>query len=271
MLLSLAASLAMPPASPLLLAALGGLLAARGRRRAGVACALAGGLTLAVLSAPAVADALRSRLERLYPPVAVASLPAADAILVLGGGVEPAIPPRVLPDLGGAADRLWLAARLYRGGKAPVVLVAGGAPVTRDPQRPESDAMAWVLRALGVPRAAILRESTSRDTAENCRNAAEILAERAARRVLLVTSALHMPRALATCRSAGIRAWAAPTDHRVTERGTTVLDWVPAASGLASSESALREMLGYLVYRLRGDIAPPARRARPPSPDTPAL
>ena len=71
--------------------------------------------------------------------------------------------------------------------------------------------------------------------------------------VLLVTSALHMHRALATFRVAGIKALPAPTDFEVIEREAwTVLDWLPDAAALEGSTRAIREYLGLVVYQLRG-------------------
>ncbi len=62
-----------------------------------------------------------------YSPVAVAETPTADAIVALGGAVEGPAPPRIALDLSDAADRVLHAARLYRAGKAPVVVISGGA------------------------------------------------------------------------------------------------------------------------------------------------
>ena len=78
-------------------------------------------------STPIFADYLGLTLEGQYPPVAVEETPTADVIVVLGGAVAGAAPPRITVDLSAAADRVLHAARLYRAGKAPVVLISGGA------------------------------------------------------------------------------------------------------------------------------------------------
>jgi len=96
------------------------------RRGWGLSLVVAGIAVLWVPSTPFVSDALRRSLEARHPPVAADSLPSAGAIVVLGGAVSAPRPPRVYPDLNDAADRVWHAARLYRAGKAPLIIASGG-------------------------------------------------------------------------------------------------------------------------------------------------
>jgi len=126
---------------------------------------------------------IRSLLER---PLRVAhAFQPLEAIVVLGapvhrdGGLS-----RVL------AERVEAAARLFRGGGAPVVVVTGG--VTNGAPRSEAAAMAEALVAEGVPEAAIVVEDRARTTDENARYTARVIA---ARRVWLVTHPFHARRA----------------------------------------------------------------------------
>lgn len=246
-------ALALPLGSAALLAA--AALAALLIRRTGLAAALlmAGALWVGVWATPAVADWLCGTLEQRFPPVAAASLPQADAIVVLGGGMEVAYPPRLHPDLNAGADRVWHAARLYHAGRAPRVVVSGGGLPWRRAMQSEAQAMQALLERLGVPPEAILREGASSNTRDNARESARLLARHGLGSVLLVTSAQHMPRALASFRAAGVEAVAAATDHEVVEAGPrTLLHYLPSAAALECSSRALKEHLGLLVYRLRG-------------------
>ncbi len=204
-------------------------------------------------SLPVVSDWVRLSLEARYPPAGVESLPTAGAILVLGGAMQGAAPAHPYPNLGAAADRVWHAARLYHAGKAPLIVASGGRlSWARDPD-PEADAMVQFLTALGVPQESLVAERHSRTTFENARETRPLLAARGIDEVLLVTSALHMQRAEATLRAAGIRVIAAPTDHEVlTGFAPTLLDYLPDAGALEGSSRALKEYLGLWVYRLRG-------------------
>ena len=108
------------------------------------------------------------------------------------------------------------------------------------------------LADLGVPPEAILLEGRSRNTRENALYTAEILSAEGIDRVLLVTSALHMPRALATFRAAGIDAEPAPTDFEVMPEPAHLMRWLPDAEALSDSTRALKEYVGWWVYRWRG-------------------
>ena len=116
--------------------------------------------------------------------------------------------------------------------------------------------MQSLLEEWGVPDASILAEAASRNTYENAMLTRQVLAERGLHRVLLVTSALHMPRALATFTSAGIDAVPAPTDFTVTYREhRTVIDFLPDAKALSRTTEAIKEYVGYAYYRWQGWIA----------------
>jgi uncharacterized SAM-binding protein YcdF (DUF218 family) len=227
------------------------------RRWAGLArlFLLAGIVVLWIGSAPLFADYLVLTLESRFPPLAVEATPTADAIVVLGGGVAGPDPPRLTVDLSDAADRLLHAARLYRAGKAPVVLLSGGAIPWLGADTPEAEAMQSLIEEWGVPVASILLEKKSRNTHENAVFTKRLLAEHGLHRILLVTSALHMPRALATFKAAGIDAIPAPTDFTVTYRNhRTVIDFLPEAAALAHTTDAIKEYIGYAYYRSRGWI-----------------
>ncbi len=80
-----------------------------------------------------------------------------------------------MPDMGSAADRVWLAARLYKAGKAPLVLVSGGGDRAVYATS-EAQAMRELLLDMGVPDAALVLEEDSRNTRENAVFSARVLA-----------------------------------------------------------------------------------------------
>ena len=197
---------------------------------------------------------LRASLERQVPQKAAADYRAVAAIITLGGGVNGDRPGwRDGPDLSSAADRVWFAARLYHAGRAPLVILAGGIALDNASPEPEADAMATFIEDLGVPASALLLERDSRTTWENAVNANQLLHERHIEKALLVTSALHMPRAMATFSKQGIAIIPAPTDFEaVPPSGSWLLRWLPDVDALEGSSRALKEYLGLWVYRLRG-------------------
>lgn len=223
-------------------------------RRPGLGTGL---LALAVIwsgmwSLPAVSDVLRLSLEGRFANQPVADLPAADAIVVLGGGISAVPADWPYPDLGRSADRIWHAARIYHAGKAPLVVIAGGRRTWLGNRTSEAEAMRAFLADLNVPSKVVLMESRSASTRENAVFTAELLRARGIDRVLLVTSALHMQRAVATFRAVGMDAVPAATDFEVIPEPNHVLRWLPDAAALAASTRALAEYLGLWVYRWRG-------------------
>jgi uncharacterized SAM-binding protein YcdF (DUF218 family) len=244
--------LAYPLGFSIVVAVLALVLLIAGRRRSGLLALSAGILWLGLWSIPIVSDALRLSLEGRFGREPVGALPAADAVLVLGGGIRGGPPDWPDPDLGRASDRVWHAARIYHAGKAARVIVSGGSMPWAGDRRSEADAMLRFLADLGVPPDAILLEGRSRNTRENALFTAEILGAEGIERVLLVTSALHMPRALATFRAAGIDAVPAPTDFEVMSEPAHFIRWLPDAEALSDSTRALKEYVGWWLYRWRG-------------------
>lgn len=225
-----------------------------GLRRTAASALVVALAVLYVASMPVVADWMYATLESQYPARQVATLPQADVAIVLGGAIGPALPPRVAVDLTEASDRVFHAAHLFLAGKVGHVVVSGGNLPWLTSAVPEADSMAALLVELGVPRSAIVLESKSRNTHENAVNCAAILDANGWRIVLLVTSSVHMPRALAAFRRSGIDAVPATTDVRVvgSVRTTSPLDVLPDAAALARTTEAIKEWLGLVAYRIRG-------------------
>jgi uncharacterized SAM-binding protein YcdF (DUF218 family) len=256
LLTKIATQLVYPLTVVIALALLGLALLAFGRRRSAVV-ALA--LSLAILwsaSTPVVAFLLNEPLETAYAPVRPEDAQPAEAIVLLGGAVTPAFPPRDWVDLNDAVDRIVHAARLYRAGKAPVVVPTGGGVYPFEVAQRPGDVMADLLVEWGVPRDAILVERESRNTYENAIFTKRVLdAHGISGPILLVTSAAHMWRSMLLFESAGMQPIAAPTDFELGRlRWTDAFSWLPDAGALRATHGALKEYLGVFVDRRRGRI-----------------
>jgi uncharacterized SAM-binding protein YcdF (DUF218 family) len=190
-------------------------------------------------------------------------IPQAEAIVVLGGGVKPAVYPRDFPDLAEEGDRILYGYRLYQQKKAPLIIVSGGRIEWKGSGESESKDMATILETLGVPSSKILQDPTSLNTYENAVNVRKILEEKKIKKVLLVTSAMHIPRSLLIFKKQGINAIAAPCDFLVTEQdlkeqnATTeaiLLNILPDSGRLTMTTKAIKEYIGLLIYKLKGWI-----------------
>jgi len=224
------------------------------RKRLALRLLIASILTLVVFSTAFVPNLLVRSLEDPYRDAGVDVTPA-QAIVVLGGTLRMPSPRHRLTALIDSTDRLLEAFRLYRAGKAPLVFCSGGNNPLGGPagQLPESTWMARLLEEWSVPATAIQVESGSINTRENALLSYRALAPRGIRRIILVTSAMHMTRAAAAFRKAGFEVLAVPADFRTGWGDAPLLSrFLPAPDNLRNAEEALREWLGILVYRLRG-------------------
>jgi uncharacterized SAM-binding protein YcdF (DUF218 family) len=185
-------------------------------------------------------------------------IPQAEAIVVLGGGTRPRIVPRPWYEVNEAGDRILYGAILYKQGKAPLLVVTGGrAEWLGEGGNPESEDMAAIAEALGVPSSAIIQESQSFNTRDNAVNTKEILNKRGINKILLVTSALHMPRSMEIFRKVGVESIAVPTDFLSVQNENSkglaaILDLLPSVDALKNTTNAIKEYIGLLVYQLAG-------------------
>jgi uncharacterized SAM-binding protein YcdF (DUF218 family) len=212
-------------------------------------------LLLWLAATPWLSRGLQSLLEHRAGEASAESLPHADAIVVLGGTLSPPDKNGGSINLSSAADRLVYAARLYALGKASVILISGGQS-GGEARDAESVHAAALLAGWGVPASAMLTETESTDTYENAVYSKLMLDQHGLKSVLLVTSAMHMPRALATFKSAGISATPAPTDFEAAGPAPSgLVAWIPSPEALDVTTRALKEFVGWLVYRNRGWIS----------------
>ncbi|MDP3357539.1 MAG: YdcF family protein [Polaromonas sp.] len=243
-------TLLLPPAAPLLLVLLGLVLAIR-KKATGLTLAFLGSALLWLLSCHAVAVWLALNLLPQQTALSLAALKTsgAQAIVVLGGGVQPAAPEYGEPQASAAAAmRLRYGARLARQSGLPVAFAGGlgwGAAQTQTLSEGEVARRA-ALQDYGLTLKWI--DSQSRDTAENARLLRPLLLKDGVQRIVLVTNATHMPRSVRAFEAAGFTVTAAPMGFTLPSRNG-VLEWLPSADGLEASRAALKEWLGLLAQR----------------------
>lgn len=237
--------LILPPGGPMLLLLLG-LLWIRHPRRA-LLIAGTGLLLLYLSSTTLVADTLFGVLESPYDALSEIP-PGAEAIVVLGAGRNYST-----PEFGGDTvnaswlERLRYAAILQRRSGLPL-LVSGGSPPAESPS--VAELAAPVLEGeLGVPVA--WYETRSRNTYENALYSQQLLEREGISRVIVVTHAGHMPRAMWAFQRVGLTAWAAPTAFESTGAAPSLISrLIPKAEAMLATRLALHELIGALWYRL---------------------
>ena len=248
LLSKLVTALISPFGSALLVALLALLCAVRSRRRLAFGLGAGAVAWVWLWATPVVGKSLRMHLESGFPPLRVEALPAAAVAVVLGGAIAAPGDGRPYAQLHEGSSRVWQAARLYHAGKAPLLLLSGGGRAASTATS-EAQAMAMLLGDLGVPGAAQVLEEDSRNTAQNAAFSAALLKQRSIQRVLLVTSAMHMARAMAEFEAAGLAVVPVAVDHGGSLAWDDWAAWMPNAGSLDESGRAIKEALGRCLPR----------------------
>ena len=200
---------------------------------------------------PIVGAFLGLHLEKDYPVQLAEDMPKADAIVLLGGGVW-GVTNYPYANLSEGADRAWHAARLWRAGKAPIIIPSNVNAELCDIK---------LLVDLGIPREAVVLENKAVNTEENARFVREILTQRrkgaedaGKSKILLVTSAYHMKRSLYMFQKYApeIECVPAATDYQVLPWKSEPFKWrsiLPDIGAFARNNAFIHEYIGYYGYK----------------------
>ena len=232
---------------------LAGLLCLRLQPKWGVRLGWSGLGLLLILGWEPLPDAMLRRLENQFPPLApTESLAGFSGIVVLGGALEPAYvwtnPGQSA--LNDAAERMTEVLPLLRQQPALSVLFTGGEGELFGSGLSEADRATLFFTQQGIAPARLLFESASRTSYENAQLSKSVPGVNPAQPWLLMTSAWHMPRAMAAFEKAGWNVTAYPVDFRT---GTqTPWSQYNMDVGAKKWKIALHEIVGQLAYRLTG-------------------
>ena len=252
----------------MLLVIVGGVLLGRGRRKSGFGFLCAAIAWFWIWSMPIMYRWMGCSLEGEWPVVRAEDAPKADAIVILGGGMgaNPLIYPYA--EMYASADRVWHAARLYKAGKAPLVIPSGSG---------DRESTVPLLRDLGVPESAVIVEDKARNTEENAKFVEKLLtaplpppnsqlqtpnsqlpthnSQLPTKKILLVTSAWHMRRSVLMYKkyAPNLEIIPAATDYEATVTTTHPFrfrDIWPDPNSFLASTLLFKEQIGYWGYRL---------------------
>ncbi len=210
---------------------------------------------LAIAGLSPLGNALMLPLEQRFPPWDASRGPP-DGIVVLGGAISPDISAaRGAVALDEAAERVTVAAELARRYPSARIIYSGGSNAVLFDEGVEAVFAVRQLEALGVTHERITAEEQSRNTVENAVFSRLLANPKPEERWLLVTSAYHMPRAMAAFRAAGFAVEAYPVDWRTRGPIDLVRPFSSFGDGLQRTDTAMHEWVGLLAYRLTGKTA----------------
>ncbi|MCK5358218.1 MAG: YdcF family protein [Elusimicrobiales bacterium] len=192
-----------------------------------------------------VTDIFMSKLEYHF------ALPASfdgDVIIVLGGGMQDNV-----PDFSGDAalnsggiERVFTAARIAKKMNIPII-ASGGAVFSR---RAESEVAKRFLTDIGIAPEKIIVENKSRDTYENALFSREICLKQGYKKVIVVTSAFHMPRTAMIFKKAGFENVVYyPTGYKTSKKSKYYyVDFLPG--DMQNLSVAIKEYIGLVYYKV---------------------
>jgi len=208
-----------------------------------------------------IANSLAHSLEWQYDHLG--PVQSVDLIVVLGGGTEPEIAPRPMTEVNAAGDRVIYAAKLFQENPEAKLLLSGGDIdfLDQSDSTPAAD-MAALLKLMGVPESALILQDQSQNTYEDALYSCEKIKAAGYKNVVLVTSAMHMPRSIKLFTKQGCTVLPAPTDYSITETAWQrtwhpsfeefIINLVPSYSNMSQVTKSMKEYIGMFIYHLKG-------------------
>jgi uncharacterized SAM-binding protein YcdF (DUF218 family) len=239
------------PGNLLLLCLLAGVfLLLRGRRR-GELLVVISAIGLLLLAVAPIGPAMMLVLEQRFPrPSALPD--RIDGILVLGGAVDPRISLAYGETVfNNSAARVLAGVVLARRHPEAKLALVGGEGELFPIGFAEARATQGFVLDEGIPATRIIIEDRSRSTHENAVFAKELIRPGPGQKWVLVTSAFHMPRAVAAFRAADWPVIPYPVDFKVDPR-TGLRANFNLLDGLGTTTTAGKEWVGLVGYRVLG-------------------
>ena len=215
---------------------------------------LAVALFMSLIGSTSIPGWLLANLERQGLRPSLEAIPSADAVVSLGGSVQPSRYEANGLDLTAAGDRIIMALELMRQGKAPALVIGGASHLFNGTERVEADLVRQWLQNWKIPAGPIHSLGGCANTHEEAEKVAALARQHGWKKVLLVTSAYHLPRASATFRKAGVAVEGVPCDFQTMVSIETPSSYtlVPRYQGFLKTSLFVHEQIGWAVYRWRG-------------------
>lgn len=207
---------------------------------------------LYMFSITPVSTALVRSLEMRFLPIKPGSVKA-SSIVVLGGPGRPKVYPRQFVEFGEGGERIFDGIRWWKSGSARYIITSGGGIDFIMMGQKEGDDLKALITEFGVPENFVISENKARNTYENAIFVRAAMIEKGMPlRIVLITSAIHMPRSYAIFKKAGFDVIPAPTDYIVDNYRFNWFAFMPRADNIHLSTQAIKEFFGIFSYWILG-------------------
>lgn len=208
-------------------------------------------VAVSILSTPMTAHLLWDELESEYTLKTPKEMINSDAIVVLSGNnADPIKTEEGFIFQWDDPDRFFGGIALFKAGKAPTLVFTGGKLPWDESNQTEGDYLKGEAISQGVPEDHILVTQAVQNTAQEA-DAVKALLDDEDTKIILVTSAFHMPRATNLFEAKKLVVIPYPVDFKSTNEERTIMSFIPSTGGLNGTFNALREFLGRLYYRFK--------------------
>jgi uncharacterized SAM-binding protein YcdF (DUF218 family) len=243
---------ALPSNALIVLGLVGVAIAVLRGGRAGGKLIVASLILVAIFGLSPLANALILPLEQRFPPWD-ASRRAPTGMVVLGGAFDTLVATtRADIPLNEAAERMTASAALARTYPQARIIFTGGTGSLLYGGPTEGELARRFYASLGIAAERVTIEEESRDTAENAVLTKPLADPKPGDHWLLITSAYHMPRAVGAFRRVGFMVEAYPVDYRTRGVEDLARPFPSLGEGLRRGDTAMREWIGLVIYRLVG-------------------
>ena len=210
---------------------------------------LIGIIILIFSSLPIVSNKFIAYLEKDYQPIEISEIESADAIVVLSGMIKTIGDKENLRyEFSDSIDRFFTGLDLFKNNKSPILILTRG-KIPWSFGIAEGEYLKKLAIEYGIPEEKIILTEEVQNTDQEAKAIKKILANNA--KIILVTSAFHMPRAERVFKAAEIKVIPFPVDFYNSKSKTTIMDFIPSADSLSASSHFVREMIGRLYYNLK--------------------
>ena len=207
-------------------------------------------LLLLITSSPIVSNQMIAYIDGQEPKKSIEDFNVADSIVVLSGMISPIMTNQGIGYEWGDPDRFFGGVELIKAGKAKTIIFTGGIRPWQTKIKPEGQILAKFAEEFGVPISEIIVTKDVLNTQDEARAVRELLTQNNTNKIILVTSAFHMPRASKLFQKEGIEVQTYSVDYKTDITDITPIDFLPSADAFYMFQLSLRELIGRAYYRL---------------------
>ena len=211
---------------------------------------LFGIIILIFCSLPIISSKLINYLEKDYILQDALTIDNADAIVVLSGMLKTIkVNDKLKYEFGGGVDRILSGIDLFKNNKASLLILTKG-QLPWSLGMPEGEYLKEFAVKFGVPKESILLTDNVQNTDQEAKSVKKLLNSNDAK-VILITSAFHMPRAKKVFEASNIKVIPFAVDFINSHQKLTFMSFIPSAGALSGTSFFVREMIGRLYYNLK--------------------